>query len=119
MGDWLQDDKHDAVVGRPHPFGLKFHPAAFTMIYPPLTKQESTYLDMFCAVSSDSNRIFYSEPQCEMWPQPKPGESIAIKFERRSGWRLAVQRPRLFWAHWRLMKFRVRSINAAFRLAMV
>ena len=53
MGDWLQDDKHDAVL------------------------------------------------------------------TRRSGWRLAVQRPRLFWAHWRLMKFRVRSINAAFRLAMV
>ena len=39
--------------------------------------------------------------------------------KRRSGWRLAIHRPRLFWRHWRLMKFHFRSIKVAFRLAMI
>lgn len=110
MGDWLQDDRHDTVLGahkRPIRIGKVFQ-------FPPIEWGLSqTSLDLKFSPEP------YPIQSIQLWPQPKPGEIIAVKFERRSGWRLAIQRPRLFWAYWRLMKFSVRSIKVAFRLAMV
>ena len=165
MGDWLQDDKHDAILGTQRTiggmttdFGYQRYPFGFTSTQAMMGQARCPECDHTLGWMNISNNHEFgcSRIQAEMdamrpaQPNYCEGMQNAYRpsgvvcpenleaqrrlneqlsalievcesrpFKRRSGWRLAIQRPRLFWNHWRLMKFSVCSIKAAFRLAMV